>query len=398
MTYAQGFSLARPGPDWPGIDAAVAADGRRGGALGHAPAPGASVGGPIPHARRRQRRAGARARRRRPRRRPLRRRCSVRASRPKMPCRRQWCGPGRASTPSRPAALSPGCTGSPPTCASTCCRGPNGAPADGSRPVLHGRHAAARRLPENTWVQPVADARVLPTDGDPAELSPARDAPTRLRRRAPAPPASPARRADPARGAALAGQRGRRALDTSVVSVNSALQRAGHARCRRPRPTPPAVEPDQAELLARYVDAFERYDIESLVTLLHDDATFRCRLTRCGWRVPTRSRFLLGQGAGCRGHRILVTAANGCPAVGSYRAAGPGRYEPFAIQVIEISNGRISGLHNFLYPELFADPGRGRAAASRTRSTSSSRCARPSATPTRWSSTCRPARSWTPPG
>jgi RNA polymerase sigma-70 factor (ECF subfamily) len=50
----------------------------------------------------------------------------------------------------------------------------------------------------------------------------------------------------------------------------------------------------------------------------------------------------------------VATAANGCAAFGSYRPAGPGAHEPFAIQVIETSGGRISAIHNFLYPELFA--------------------------------------------
>ena len=52
--------------------------------------------------------------------------------------------------------------------------------------------------------------------------------------------------------------------------------------------------------------------------------------------------------------RLLATSANGCSAFGGYRPAGPGIHEPFAIQVLEVSGGRISGLHNFLYPELFA--------------------------------------------
>ena len=65
-------------------------------------------------------------------------------------------------------------------------------------------------------------------------------------------------------------------LDTSVASVNSALQRARATMAEYDPDAPHEVEVDEdhRELLAQYVDAFERYDIESLVKLLHDDATF----------------------------------------------------------------------------------------------------------------------------
>ena len=63
--------------------------------------------------------------------------------------------------------------------------------------------------------------------------------------------------------------------------------------------------------------------------------------------------WLLGQGIGCRGSRLLPTTANGRPAFGSYRVDPEGGHAPFALQVLEISDGRIAGIHNFLYPELF---------------------------------------------
>ena len=66
------------------------------------------------------------------------------------------------------------------------------------------------------------------------------------------------------------------------------------------------------------------------------------------------SAWLLGQGAGCKGSRLVATRANGCAAFGSYRPAGPGLHKPFALQVIEITDGRVTGIHNFLYPEIFA--------------------------------------------
>jgi RNA polymerase sigma-70 factor, ECF subfamily len=69
------------------------------------------------------------------------------------------------------------------------------------------------------------------------------------------------------------------------------------------------------------------------------------------------ARFMLGQGAHCRGSRLLATSANGGPAVGIYHPAAEGTYEPWAIVVVEVSDGRITGLHHFLYPELFAEFG-----------------------------------------
>ena len=104
-----------------------------------------------------------------------------------------------------------------------------------------------------------------------------RDAAARVRRRAPAPAAAPARGADPARGPALAGERGRRAAGhVGRVGQQRAAARPGDDRGARPRPGG-AVDVDddeQQELLADYVDAFEAYDMTALVTLLNDDAQF----------------------------------------------------------------------------------------------------------------------------
>jgi RNA polymerase sigma-70 factor (ECF subfamily) len=117
---------------------------------------------------------------------------------------------------------------------------------------------------------------------------------------------------------------------------------------------PAGVDDEQQALLARYVDAFERYDVTSLVSLLRADAKFSMPPYALWLTGPDQvARWLLGQGYGCKGSRVLPTAANGCPAFGSYRLTRPGLHEPFALQVLELSRGQIVGLHNFLYPELF---------------------------------------------
>jgi RNA polymerase sigma-70 factor (ECF subfamily) len=213
-------------------------------------------------------------------------------------------------------------------------------------------------LPENYWVQPVPDARVLPTDGDPAELAAARDS-VRLAFVAALQHLPPKQRAVLILREVLSWQATEVAelLDTTVASVNSALQRARATIAARDlesaRPGP--VDAHQQALLARYVDAFERYDMASLVSLIHEDATFSMPPYALWLRGPAEvERWLLGQGFGCGGSRLVATWANGCPAFVSYKPAGPGVWEPFALQVLEISGGRITAWQNFLYPELFA--------------------------------------------
>ena len=211
--------------------------------------------------------------------------------------------------------------------------------------------------PDHTWVQPVADARVVPEHADPAEVAATRDT-IRLAFVAALQHLPPRQRAVLIFREVLRWQASEVAelLDTTVVSVNSALQRARAtlAAVDLEASRPPAFDADQEELLKRYVDAFERYDVESLVTLLADDANFCMPPYELWLQGPLEvSRWLLGKGIGCRGSRLLATAANGCPAFGSYRPAGPGVHEPFALQVLEISDGKIVGWHNFLYPELF---------------------------------------------
>ncbi|MGH3981032.1 MAG: hypothetical protein ACRDRZ_18885 [Pseudonocardiaceae bacterium] len=146
-------------------------------------------------------------------------------------------------------------------------------------------------------------------------------------------------------------------LETSVASVNSALQRARATLAGRDGNASKSheVAAGQQALLASYVDAFERYDINSLVSLLHDDAVMSMPPYDFWLRGPVEmGRWFLGQGIGCRGSRLVATAANGCAAFGSYRPDGQGGHQPFAIQVLEVSGERIVGHHNFLDTDLFA--------------------------------------------
>ncbi len=110
------------------------------------------------------------------------------------------------------------------------------------------------------------------------------------------------------------------------------------------------MDSEQQALLARYVDAFERYDMDSLVALLHEDAT----LSMPPYGLWLRGhadivQWFVGHGAGCQGSRLVPIVANGSAAFGQYRHSGAdGGYEPWALQVIELSAGRITGVNSFL--------------------------------------------------
>jgi RNA polymerase sigma-70 factor (ECF subfamily) len=215
--------------------------------------------------------------------------------------------------------------------------------------------------PENTWVQPIADAKVLPTDADPAELASARES-IRLAFVAALQHLPPRQRAVLILREVLRWQASEVAdlLDTSVASVNSALQRARAtlATADVGAGIPTEIDAGQQDLLARYVEAFEAYDIDALVSLLREDAVQSMPPYELWLQGRDEmGKWFLGQGIGCKGGRLMPTSANGCPAFGNYRLQAPGVWEPFALQVVELvdepSEPRIAAIHNFLYPELF---------------------------------------------
>jgi RNA polymerase sigma-70 factor, ECF subfamily len=144
-------------------------------------------------------------------------------------------------------------------------------------------------------------------------------------------------------------------LETSVASVNSALQRArATLEASEINPSEPALDEPDRELLARYVEAFERYDMEALTSLIHEDATQSMPPFDL-WLSGRDDIFAwwVGPGAGCRDSRVIPTVtANGSPAFGQYKPSETGEgYEPWALQVLEISDGRIVELTFFLGTE-----------------------------------------------
>ncbi len=209
-------------------------------------------------------------------------------------------------------------------------------------------------LPEATWIQPIPNGLVVP-EGDPAEVAVARET-IRLAFVAALQHLPPRQRAVLILCEVLRWQATEVAelLDTSVASVNSALQRAratladGNVSTSDP---PPRLSAADRALLARYVEAFERYDMDALTSLIQEDAT----QSMPPYDMWLRGRddiltWWFGPGAGCRGSRVLpTTAANGSPAFGQYKPSATGEgYDPWALQVIEMSEGRIVEFTFFL--------------------------------------------------
>jgi len=209
-------------------------------------------------------------------------------------------------------------------------------------------------LPEGSWVSPIADDRVLPPEADPAEVAVARDS-IRLAFVAALQHLPARQRAALILCEVLRWQAAEAAelLDTSVAAVNSALQRARATLVSVEADTAPAtVETEQRALLARYVDAFERYDVDRLVRLLHEDAVQSMPPYAMWLRgAGDIGRFMLGPGAGCRRSRLIPKEANGGPAFGHYKPDPRGGHAPWALQVLEISGNRIAGIHSFLDAE-----------------------------------------------
>jgi RNA polymerase sigma-70 factor, ECF subfamily len=214
-------------------------------------------------------------------------------------------------------------------------------------------------LPESAWIQPIADARVLPPETDPAELAASKES-IRLAFVAALQHLPPRQRAVLILREVLRWQATEVAalLDTTVASVNSALQRARATLdgmdISLEDAAPTAAEVEQQDLLGEYVDAFEQYDITRLVSLLHDDARFNMPPYEFWIQGPQSVHdFMYGHGIVCEGSRTIKVEANGMPAFASYHAAGEGRWEPWSIVVLDVRDGKIAEISNFLYPELF---------------------------------------------
>src|SRR5215210_7747040 len=210
-------------------------------------------------------------------------------------------------------------------------------------------------LVEQTWVLPIQDSSVMPTGGDPAEMAAAKET-LKLAFVAALQLLPPKQRAVLILREVLRWKATEVAelLGTSVASVNSALQRArATLEAGKVSATDPAPVLDEAdrELLARYVTAFERYDMDALTALIQEDATQS--MPPFDLWLTGRDDILawwFGPGIECAGSRVLpAMAANGSPAFGQYKPSPTGSgHEPWSLQVLELSEGRIVEMTFFL--------------------------------------------------
>ena len=211
-------------------------------------------------------------------------------------------------------------------------------------------------LPRSHWIDPVPDASAVPAEGDPAEQAALRQS-IRLAFVAAVQSLPPRQRAALLLAEVLGWSAAEiaDAVDASVAAVNSALQRARSTLSGLDLGEPlPAPSDEERVLVERYVDAFERYDMDALTALLREDATMSMPPYALWLRGHGAIRaWLLGRGAACRGSRLVPTAACGSPAFAQYKppaAPGLGR-RAWALVVLELAASRITGMTFFLDTE-----------------------------------------------
>jgi RNA polymerase sigma-70 factor (ECF subfamily) len=221
-------------------------------------------------------------------------------------------------------------------------------------PASHADRPLPPPLTEAVWIEPAPDSLVVPSSGDPADVAVARES-VRLAFMAALQHLPPKQRAVLILREVLRWRASEVAelLDTTVASVNSALQRAratlDDIGADAETAASGTIDEASEELLARYVEAFEAYDMDALTALLHEDAT---------WNMPPFSMWLtghrdivawcIGPGYACEGSRLIPVAANGSPAWGQYKPDPAGGWAPWSLQVMETRGGKISGLTFFL--------------------------------------------------
>jgi RNA polymerase sigma-70 factor, ECF subfamily len=204
--------------------------------------------------------------------------------------------------------------------------------------------------PSTQWLEPISDARALPSNCDPAERAILKQT-IRL-----AFVAALQRLAPKQRAALLlidvlgfSAAEAAEALGFSLASVNSALQRARAAVSERGVNTSPELSELQMEMLHRYVQAFEHSDVDALPALLREDATLSMPPYALWFQGPEAIKnWMLGLGCGCRGSRLIATSACGSPAFAQYRVNPEGGHKAWALIVLELSDHRIAALNTFL--------------------------------------------------
>ncbi len=162
------------------------------------------------------------------------------------------------------------------------------------------------------------------------------------------------------------------ALDSTVASVNSAMQRARAAMDERaPEQSQQTAlrnlgDEQLEQMVTTYVDAWERGDVDAIAAMLADDATLTMPPMPTWYRGPDVLVFLTewafsGRAYNAEGNRrvrVLQTSANGQPAFATYSwDPERGVHLPTVLQVITLRDGRIGEICGFVSPEVFASFG-----------------------------------------
>jgi RNA polymerase sigma-70 factor (ECF subfamily) len=212
--------------------------------------------------------------------------------------------------------------------------------------------ANLRVLPEVTWIEPIPDTLVAPGP-DPEQSAMAKES-VRLAFVAALQHLPAKQRAALILCEVMSWKAAEVAelLDMSVASVNSALQRAratlktgdldeGRASI---------VDDKKRDMLKRYVEAFERYDVSLLTKVIREDA--KQSMPPFDLWLQGRDdmfRWWFGAGIGCKGSRVIAAGtANGSPAFGQYKPSADGGHEPWALQVVELTPSGIGEITFFL--------------------------------------------------
>ena len=205
---------------------------------------------------------------------------------------------------------------------------------------------------EITWLEPMPDTLVSPQP-DPSDVAASRES-VRLAFVAALQHLPPRQRAALILCEVMQWQAAEVAelLETTTASINSALQRArATLKTGAPAATMTTMDKAQRALLARYVEAFERYDISLLTSVIREDA--RQSMPPFDLWLQGREdmfRWWFGPGIGCQGSRLLPAGtANGSPAYGQYKPGPvPGRLDPWSLQVIELTPSGVDEITFFL--------------------------------------------------
>jgi RNA polymerase sigma-70 factor, ECF subfamily len=220
-----------------------------------------------------------------------------------------------------------------------------GTPSSGAPPI-----EALTQQPREYWIEPVPDSEISSPDAGPEEKASLRQS-VRLAFIAALQKLPPKQRAALLMAEVLDCPVAEVAetLDTSVASVNSALQRARSTLAKRSIDEPATLTSSQQAMLHRYVAAFESYDVNALSSLMQHDVSF-CMPPYSLWlQGPEEIRtWMLGLGSGCRGSRLLPVTASGWPAFAQYRPTPQGAHKAWALIVLELADERITGVNNFL--------------------------------------------------